>query len=120
MKPLLPLSRRRTAFLVAALLAIGNLAIAQDSVSKHRPDPLDGRLAVSPLIYVSPLKNYHPFIDQEVAPWKESNDNTARVGGWRVYAKQAREPDATEVKPPVKDAPASDKMKSMDHMERTK
>ncbi|WP_295754502.1 hypothetical protein [Undibacterium sp.] len=81
---------------------------------------MDERLAVPPLNYVSPLKNYRPFIDQEVAPWKESNDNTARVGGWRVYAKQAREPDATEVKPPANDVPSTDKMKSMDHMERTK
>lgn len=120
MKRLFTLQKRWMALIVAALIVYGNQANAKNSADKQRLDPSDGRLTVATLIYASPLKNYHAFIDQEVAPWKGSNDNTARVGGWRVYAKQAREPEESEVKPQIKDAPASDKMKSMEHMERTK
>jgi hypothetical protein len=40
--------------------------------------------------YRSALEGYRPFADQEVAPWKESNDNVGRIGGWRAYAREAQ------------------------------
>ena len=105
-----------------ALLTLSQDVLAQDASRPQRSNPVDAQAIVPPLIYLSTLQNYRPFIDQEVGAWRELNDTTARVGGWRVYAKQAREPDSTDIKPAEKgkETPTMDKSKSMDHSGHTK
>lgn len=107
---------------VLAMLTLGQSVFAQDVNRSQQPNPVDAQAIVPPVIYLSALQNYRPFTDQEVGSWKELNDTTARIGGWRVYAKQAREPDATDTKPATKEkeTPTSDKAKSMDHSSHTK
>jgi hypothetical protein len=39
----------------------------------------------------SALDGYRPFADQEVAPWKQTNDTVREVGGWRAYAREVQE-----------------------------
>lgn len=39
----------------------------------------------------SALEGYQPFSDEKVLPWREANDNVGRIGGWRVYAREAQE-----------------------------
>lgn len=122
MNPSIFPSRLRLVLAMLAMLTLGQNVLAQEANRSQRPSPVDAHAIVPPVIYLSTLQNYRPFTDQEVGSWKELNDTTARVGGWRVYAKQAREPDPTDAKPIAteKETPTSDKAKSMDHSSHTK
>ena len=122
MNPSIFPSRLRLVLAMLAMLTLGQNVLAQDANRSQRPSPVDAHAIVPPVIYLSTLQNYRPFTDQEVGSWKELNDTTARVGGWRVYAKQAREPDPNDAKPIAteKEIPTSDKAKSMDHSSHTK
>ncbi len=45
------------------------------------------------LQYRSALAQYRGFNDQPVTSWVEANDTVGKIGGWRVYAKEARQPE---------------------------
>lgn len=62
-------------------------------------DPLDPRASVPPLRHRSALAGYRAPKDLPLTGWREANDTTARVGGWRAYAREAQANDA--------DAPAA-------------
>jgi hypothetical protein len=47
--------------------------------------------------YRSAFEGYKPYSDDKLLNWKDANENTARIGGWRTYAKEARQ---TEEKVP--------------------
>jgi hypothetical protein len=93
--------------LTAACLSLVASPAAWGQAGAFKTDPLDAGASVPPVIYDSPLSRYRAFAEQEVAPWRESNDNAGRVGGWRVYAKEAREPESSgKPQPPgLKPAP---------------
>ncbi len=59
-----------------------------------RPDPLNANAAVPALTYQSSFANYRRM-NEESKPlsWREANDAAARIGGWRVYAREAQTPD---------------------------
>lgn len=65
-------------------------------------NPLDATAAVPPLVYRSTLSTYRRLGDDKPVPWREANDNVARIGGWRAYAREASEPLLTE-----RDSPAA-------------
>ena len=46
------------------------------------------------LAYSSTLESYQPYSAQQVQPWRESNDNVGRIGGWQTYAKEMSQPDS--------------------------
>lgn len=54
--------------------------------------------------YQSAFEGYRRFIDEPVAAWKAVNDNVGRIGGWRVYAREAAGSQAGNA---VTDAPAA-------------
>ena len=54
-----------------------------------RPDPLDARAAVPPVVHESAFARYRPHTDTKLRPWKDANDNVGRIGGWRSYAREA-------------------------------
>ncbi|WP_394778733.1 hypothetical protein [Undibacterium sp.] len=90
---------RRRLLACCSLLALS--AIAQPALAAEpakQPDPLDPRAAVPALQYRSTLQSFRPFADQEVGDWKAQNETTGKIGGWRAYARQAREPDPAEAK----------------------
>jgi len=60
----------------------------------QRADAADPKAVVPPLVYSSVLQGYRPNAEVAVGSWKDTNDNVGRIGGWRVYAKEARQPDA--------------------------
>ncbi|QPF74134.1 hypothetical protein G8A07_15240 [Roseateles sp. DAIF2] len=66
------------------------------------PKVLDAQAPVPPLVYRSALGSYRPYADTTPSPWVESNERVGRIGGWRVYAKEAQQPDG-----PAADKPAS-------------
>ena len=40
----------------------------------------------SPLTYRSAFEGYKPYTDDKLLNWKDANDTTGRIGGWRAYA----------------------------------
>lgn len=75
----------------AAMLLLSPVAVAQT-----HSDPVAATTAVPPMIYESPFARYRTYVDQDVAPWRESNDTAGWIGGWRVYAREAQEPQPAE------------------------
>lgn len=73
--------------------------------------PSDASASVPTLVYDSPFARYRAFAEQEVAPWKASNDNAGRIGGWRVYAREARDPDPGGKAQPAEAKPAPSEAK---------
>ena len=71
-----------------------------------RPDPLDAKAGVPALTYRSSFSLYRGLGDDKPVSWREANDAVARIGGWRVYAREAQQP---EVAPSVMDAPRAPK-----------
>jgi hypothetical protein len=53
-------------------------AAAQQQASAHPANP---RAAVPAPGYASAFTGYRPFRDEPLAPWREVNDEVARVGG---------------------------------------
>ena len=41
----------------------------------------------------SAFDGYRRFDPQPIAPWRESNDTVGRIGGWKVYAREAQQPE---------------------------
>lgn len=87
----------------AALAAVAGLAALTASAQTPPPRP------ESPAGYRSALEGYQPFAQEKLAPWKDANDTVGRIGGWRVYAKEAQEgtpiAPATEPARPAESAP---------------
>ena len=83
------------------------------SPSSARADATDPKAVVPPLVYNSVLRGYRPNVEIEVGAWKDINDNVGRIGGWRVYAKEARQPDAATTDTGAASAPANPNAKPM-------
>ena len=63
-----------------------------------------------PAPYRSAMEGYQPYTDEKIIDWKQANDSTGRIGGWREYAKEAQQTDTRGAgSMPAPDAkPASD------------
>lgn len=48
--------------------------------------------APKPPTFQSAFEGYLPYTDDKPTDWKAANDTTARIGGWRAYAKEAAAP----------------------------
>ncbi len=96
---------RAALFAVVCCLALP--AQAQPSAGAARPDPLDAKSAVPALSYESSFRAYRRLGDAKPIPWREANDTVARDGGWRVYLREAQQPDAAPAaSPAAKPGPA--------------
>lgn len=82
----------------AALMLLATMsplsALTAWGQATSRPDPLNAGVVVPPVIHDSSFARYGVFSEQEVAPWKDTNDTAGRIGGWRAYAREAREPQS--------------------------
>ena len=89
---------------ISCVLSLAAPAFAQNApAATNLPDPLDTGASVPAGAYRSSLSNYRMLVDEKVGNWKETNDTAGRIGGWRMYAKEARQPDST---PTLTPAPA--------------
>ena len=110
---LLPLSALAAALSLAGLPFVHAPAHAQtqpstkalEPPSVKRADPTDPKAAIPPSIYRSSLSRYQAFTEPDVAPWRETNELVRRRGGWRAYAREAREPASSATPSPA--APAA-------------
>ncbi len=69
----------RPAAVCATLLLAVSLTLAQTDSGGTAPR----------LSYHSVLSDYQGFNDQSLIPWRESNALVEKIGGWRVYAREA-------------------------------
>ena len=76
---------------LASALLLTRPAHAQSAAPKSDTAPA----AVVQEPYRSAFVGYQPYTDDKMTDWKAANDTTARIGGWREYAKQAQQPDNT-------------------------
>ena len=92
-------------FAVAAALAVSATVHAQSAPKPATPDPLNPSAAVPAAVYASPLARYRPAGDVKAGSWREANDTVTRIGGWRVYAREAARPESAEPTPSLPPAP---------------
>lgn len=77
---------------LGVFLLVASAAVpAQQAAAPARPDPLDARAPVPASAYLSPFASYRPFATQSPGPWRDMNDEVARIGGWKAYAREAYE-----------------------------
>jgi hypothetical protein len=81
--------------LVASLWATQVNAQASAASPAHPVAPAATAEAAPPA-YHSALEGYQHYTDEKTVNWKEANDATARIGGWREYAKEASQSMAPE------------------------
>ena len=90
-----PMSWYKFAAIVCASAAttIANAEAQQAPAGAAPPtvvrDPGDPRAAVPPVEYRSAFSRYRPNVEAEVGSWREKNDEVRRIGGWRVYGREA-------------------------------
>ena len=77
----------------AALLTAISAAMAQTPGTTGKADPLDAQASVPRMVHESPLTQYRKHSDEKVISWREANDTVGRIGGWRTYLREARQPD---------------------------
>ena len=102
----------QSALLAASLLATLT-AQAQPAAKAARPDPLDPKASVPALSYVSSFSQYRLLGDEKPVSWRDANDTVTRIGGWRVYAREAQQPDPAPAAPAAPAAMPNDKAKPM-------
>jgi hypothetical protein len=77
-------------WLMSAGLLLGATSLqAQSNLATRQPDPNDPSVVVPAAQYRSGFEGYRYLRDEPVLSWKESNDLVGRIGGWRVYAREA-------------------------------
>ena len=91
-----------TAPLVVATLLCANVALAQPA---QTPQDTPGVTKPAPAGFQSALDGYKPYTDDKTVDWKAANDTTAKIGGWRAYAKEAAQTSPTQGAAPT--APAN-------------
>ena len=96
----------QSALLAASLLATLT-AQAQPAATSARPDPLDAKASVPTLSYESSFSQYRRLGDEKPVSWRDANDTVTRIGGWRVYAREAQQPDPAPAAKPADAAPAT-------------
>jgi hypothetical protein len=99
--------------LLAATLLATLAAQAQPAAKTARPDPLDPKASVPALSYVSSFSQYRLLGDEKPVSWRDANDTVTRIGGWRVYAREAQQGDPAPAAPAAPAAVPTDKAKSM-------
>ena len=84
--------------LALGLPALGaSVALAQENSAATTPK----------LEYRSVFNQYQGYREQPVAPWRGTNDAVEKIGGWRVYAREARQAaDKTTATPRNTDTPS--------------
>lgn len=73
----------------AIFVATSAFAAAAQQQAPAEP-PARNEVASVPFRSIS--EDYEPYSDQKLTPWREANDNVGRIGGWREYAREARQP----------------------------
>lgn len=74
--------------LIAASIAAAFSAAAG---AQQAAAPAEAKASVPPVVHQSPFAGYRVHAEAKPAPWREVNDEVARIGGWKAYAREAYE-----------------------------
>ena len=90
----------------SAIPASANAKCPKLAAKAARPDPLDPKASVPTLRYESSFAQYRRLGEEKPVSWRDANDTVTRIGGWRVYAREAQQPDPAPTTAP-ESAPAA-------------
>ena len=76
------------------------------ALANARPDPLDPTTPVPPMVYSSALSAAPALPGTTVGSWQHANETVNRIGGWRVYGREAPEPASPAAAPTPPTVPA--------------
>ena len=76
-------------FLLALTLLGSPVASAQDAAVNGS----SAKSIAESLQYTSVFKNYQPYSEEEIIPWRQANATVQKIGGWKAYAKEAAQAD---------------------------
>ena len=76
------------------LAVLPSLAVL--TVSAQNAAPPTAATESAAISFRSAMEGYQPYADEKTVSWKEANDNVGRIGGWREYAKEARQPQVPD------------------------
>lgn len=76
------------------------MAFAQSTSGPATPDPKSAAPSSVTLSYRSAFSDYRAYSEQPVVSWREANDKVGEIGGWRAYAKEARQADGAPAPAP--------------------
>jgi hypothetical protein len=88
--------------LMSGLLLASGLAGSPALAQPAQPQSTAAQSAPPALTYRSAFERYKPAANQDSTGWREANDRVGRIGGWRVYAREAAQPESAE---PARAAP---------------
>jgi hypothetical protein len=71
----------------------------QSAMSPNAQQAGDPQAAVPATTYRSAFHGYRTPAEDVVTPWRDANDLVGRIGGWRVYAREAQEPTSRDQTP---------------------
>lgn len=77
--------------LIAAAVWFPYAAQGQTGLSPPPGDPVRAEAPARPVEYRSPFATYRPHAVVTPGPWRALNDEVARIGGWKAYAREAHE-----------------------------
>jgi len=104
------LSRRRLPCALPGLLfslVVATPVLAQPTTISGRPDPLDPKATVPAVRHESATAQHRRLSDEKTVSWRDANDTVARIGGWRVYAREAQQSDPPAPGPAVAKPPGA-------------
>ena len=90
--------------ILLAVLSSATLLVGHASAQTNKPAPPDSAaptVAASSTPFKSAFEGYQAYSDDKMTNWRAANDEVARIGGWREYAKQAQELDVKPVATPA-------------------
>ncbi len=76
-------------------LSAATLLAGYANAQTNAPAASNTSAAVPPAPFKSAFEGYQAYSDDKMTNWKAANDEVARIGGWREYAKQAQQPENT-------------------------
>jgi hypothetical protein len=80
-------------FVPVALAVVMPMAFAQTSSQPATPDSKSAASSAVTLSYRSAFADYRAYSEQPVVSWIDANEQVGKIGGWRVYSKEAHQSD---------------------------